>query len=125
MKDKKWKPVKPRFIVDVDERGMVSKDRVFKNGKVVYNQNLGMVYSVDEIVEVLNLTGESDDYLFDLLQAKIWYCQGMYNDTGDEKYKIEEECLKTLRDERYDRSSIIKYNDYLEKRFLERMSGGK
>lgn len=106
-----WKPHRPRFVVETCER--CSDDRMFKNGKVVYNQNLGLAYSVDELVEVLNCNYFSD-YLFELLQVKIWYCQAMYNSTNDEKYKLEEECLKQLRDECHSYHSIYKYNAFLE-----------
>jgi hypothetical protein len=112
---KKWGMRKPRFVVEEDERGLVAKERVFKNGKTVFNQILGFAYSVDEIVEVLNQLGESSDYLYDLIQTKIWYCQGMFRTTGDNKYKIEENALKVLRDEMHDRSSIFIYSDALIK----------
>lgn len=115
---KTWKPKRPRFIVD--ECKQCSNDRKFQNGKCVYNQNLGMAYSVDEIVEVFNLSGESDDYLFELMQEKIWYCQAMYHKTSDKRYKIEEECLKTLRDERHNRNSIFKYTDFLKEYIKEK-----
>ena len=39
----------------------------------------------------------------------------MFKDAGDEKYLIEEQCLKILRDESYDRSSYEKYAEYLKK----------
>lgn len=103
-----------RFIVS-DAKG-VSDDRKFANGKCIYNTRLGMVYSVDEAVEVLNSLGTFGDFLSELIQTKIWYCQGMFKDTGDEKYLIEEQCLKILRDESYDRSSYEKYAEYLKKR---------
>lgn len=103
-----------RFIVgDAKE---ISDDRKFANGKCIYNTRLGMAYSVDEAVEVLNSLGTFGDFLSELLQKKIWYCQGMFKDTGDEKYLIEEQCLKILRDESYDRSSYEKYTEYLKKR---------
>lgn len=102
-----------RFIVS-DAKG-ISDDRKFANGKCIYNTRLGRAYSVDEAVEVLNSLGTFGDFLSELIQEKIWYCQGMFKDTGDEKYLIEEKCLKTLRDELYDRSSYEKYAEYLKK----------
>ena len=129
--DRVWKPRRPRFIVDECER--CSPDRQFKNGKVVYNQNLGMAYSVDELVEVLNCD-YFRDYLFELLQEKIWYCQAKkkaFHDKkvdnwevddetvfscvhGEEKYAFLENELKKLRDECYNYNSIFKYIDFLE-----------
>lgn len=103
-----------RFIVR-DTKG-ASDDRKFVNGKCIYNTRLGMAYSVDEAVEVLNSLGTFGDFLSELLQIKIWYCQGIFEDTGDEKYLIEEQCLKILREESYDRSSYEKYAKYLKKR---------
>ena len=102
-----------RFIVS-DAKG-ISDDRKFANGKCIYNTRLGMAYSADEAVEVLNSLGTFGDFLSELIQTKIWYCQGMFKDTGDEKYLIEEQCLKILRDESYDRSSYEKYAEYLKK----------
>lgn len=103
-----------RFIVS-DAKG-ASDDRKFVNGKCIFNTRLGFAYSVDEAVEVLNSLGTFGDFLSELVQTKIWYCQGMFKDTGDEKYLIEEQCLKTLRDESYGRSSYEKYAEYLKKR---------
>lgn len=105
---------KERFIVSNAKE--ISDDRKFVNGKCIYNTRLGIAYSVDEAVEVLNSLGTFGDFLSELVQTKIWYCQGMFKDTGDEKYLIEEQCLKTLRDESYDRSSYEKYTEYLKKR---------
>ena len=68
-----WKPRQERFIVTECER--CSSDRQFKDNTVVYNKNLGFAYSCEEIVEVLNNNGYTDDYLTELLQFKIWYCQ--------------------------------------------------
>lgn len=133
-----WKPRRPRFIVD--ECSQCSNDRQFKNGKVVYNQNLGMAYSVDEIVEVLN-SDYFSDYLFELLQQKIWYCQAKKKELHDkkvanwerddetvfacvhweEKYTFLEKELKKLRDECYNYNSIFKYSDFLEEKFNERV----
>ena len=132
--DRVWKPRKPRFIVD--ECSQCSNDRQFKNGKVVYNQNLGMAHSVDEIVEVLN-SDYFQDYLFELLQQKIWYCQAKQKELQDkkianwehddetvfasvhwkEKYTFLEDELKKLREECYNYNSIFKYTDFLEEQF--------
>ena len=54
-----WDKDSPRFRVETCSR--CGDDRQFKNGKVVYNQRLGMAYSVDEIVEVFNTVGMSLD----------------------------------------------------------------
>ena len=110
-----WKPRKQRFTVEECEK--CSDDRKFQNGKVVYNQILGMAYSVDEIVEVLNRQGLFSDYFFDLIREKIWYCQLLYKQTGDEKYHIEECCLRILRDESHNRSSIFKYSNFLKESY--------
>ncbi len=137
---KGWKPRRPRFIVE--ECDKCSNDRVFKNGKIVYNQNLGMAYSVDEIVEVLN-NDYFSDYLFELLQEKIWYCQAKKKELHDkkvanwehddetvfacvhweEKYTFLEEELKKLRDECHNYSSIFKYTDFLKEYIKENKKG--
>ena len=48
-----WDPDEPRFIV-ADAHDKIADDRAFRNGKCVFNQRLGIVYSVEEIVEILN-----------------------------------------------------------------------
>lgn len=48
-----WDPNEPRFRV-AEATEYISDDRVFKNGKCVENQRLKIVYSVDDIVDVLN-----------------------------------------------------------------------
>lgn len=45
--------------------------RTFKNGLCVYNNRLGMAYSVTEIVEVLNSLVEYKDLVSDLFDEKI------------------------------------------------------
>ena len=112
-----WKPRKPRFIVT--ECPKCSDNRQFKYNTTVYNQNLGMAYSSEEIVEVLNNNGYTTDYLSELLQFKIWYCQAKYRKTKDDKYLIEEKCLKKLREEVYHKNSIFTYIDYLKKQMNE------
>jgi len=110
---------KERFTVEDCNRA--SDDRVFRNGKCVYNNRLGFAYSVDEIVEVLNHNGRFGDSVWDLMQNKIWFMQGMYNRTGDEKYKVHEDMLKELREELYNpAASSEKYAETLEEWFLER-----
>lgn len=124
---KGWKPRRPRFIVE--ECDKCSNDIVFKNGKVVYNQNLGMAYSVDEIVEVLN-NDYFSDYLFELLQVKIWYCQAKKKEASknrnaskiDYYHNLEFE-LKELRDECHNYSSIFKYTDFLKEYIKENKKG--
>lgn len=105
-----------RFIVDDKPGKFIADERVFKNNKCVFNKRLGFAYSVDEIVEVLNELGKSGDFLTDLIQTKIWYCQAKYEETQDSKWLTEEECLRTLRNEYYDKNSIIKYAEYLAQR---------
>jgi len=109
---KYWKPRRDRFVVVECER--CSDDRAFKDNTSVYNQNLDMAYNAEEIVEVLNNNGYDSDYLTELLQFKIWYCQAKYRKTKDDKYLLEEECLKKLREEVYHKDSIFQYVDYLK-----------
>ncbi|MBQ6220153.1 MAG: hypothetical protein IJH63_10445 [Methanobrevibacter sp.] len=107
----------PRF--SVEECPECSNDRKFMNNKCVYNKRLGMAYSVTEIVEVLN-NRHYQDRVYELLQNKIWYMQGMYHRTGDEKYKQEEVILKELREELYEPyHSSVKYTEKLKEWFLE------
>ena len=119
-----WKPEKNRFIVEKAGE-IVSPNRRFANGECVFNQKLGMAYSVDEIVEVLNIDGEFSDYFFELIQEKIWYCQAQFHETGDEHYLIEEECLRTLRDEIHNRAAIFEYRDFLMERHKQIGNGEK
>ena len=55
-----WDPNEPRFIKK--ECLQCSEDRQFKTGDCVYNQRLGLAYSVDDIVEVLNDTHAEKTY---------------------------------------------------------------
>ena len=55
-----WNPEEPRFIVRQNQGE--SDDRTFKNNKCVHNQRLGLTYSVDEIVEVLNANDEREEF---------------------------------------------------------------
>lgn len=48
-----WNPNEPRFVV-ADATESLSDNRKFVNGKCVENQRLKIVYSVEDIVEVLN-----------------------------------------------------------------------
>lgn len=112
---------KEKFIVD--EAGEFCTDeRTFKNGKCVYNQIIGIAYSAEQIVEVLN----NDDYydrVMDLMQNKIWYMQGMFHRTGLKKYKYMENTLMELRDELYEpRSYGEKYGEVLYKWLKEKES---
>ena len=50
----RWNPNEPRFIVTECEE--CSDDKVFQNNKCVFNQRLGLAYSIDDIVEILNNT---------------------------------------------------------------------
>ena len=52
-----WNPNEPRFIV-TEATESLSDNRKFVNGKCVENQRLKIVYSVEDIVEVLNNYGE-------------------------------------------------------------------
>lgn len=113
-----------KFIVDNGSEH-VAEDRVFKNNKVVFNTRLGFAYSVDEIVEVLNELGRYDDWVYDLMQNRIWHAQGMYHRTNDEKYKVLEETLKELREELYEpKNSSKKYAKILNNWYIERTYDG-
>ena len=109
---------KARF--SVEECNQCSDNRKFQNGECVYNNRLGFAYSVDEIVEVLN-QNKYQDGVNDLIQNKIWYVQGMYKHTGDEKYKEQEIILKELREELYEPSS----NSLKYAKKLKQWYGGK
>lgn len=61
-----WNPNEPRFIVE--DCPQCGDDRQFKNGKVVFNQRLKLAYSVDEIVEVLNASGDFNDGARDFIR---------------------------------------------------------
>ena len=63
-----------RFIVS-DAEG-ISDDRKFANGKCIYNTRLGMAYSADEAVEVLNSLGTFGDFLSELIQKKYGIVRG-------------------------------------------------
>lgn len=109
---------KPRFIVD-EGHDRVAPERIFRNGKVVFNTRLGFAYSVDEIVEVLNQMGKYQDRVYELMQNKIWYAQGMYRRTGEEEFKVLEETLKELREELYEpKASSERYEEFLRDWYL-------
>lgn len=57
-----WNPNEPRFIVG-DAHDGLADDRAFKNGKCVYNQRLGIIYTVGYIVDALNDFGDEIDKL--------------------------------------------------------------
>lgn len=62
-----WNPNEPRFIIK--KCPQCGSDRKFHDDdKCVYNQRLGFAYSVDEIVDVLNINGESWDKLYDFIR---------------------------------------------------------
>lgn len=110
---------KPRFIVD-DGHDRVAPERIFRNGKVVFNTRLGFAYSVDEIVEVLNQQGKYQDEVYDFLQNKIWYAQGQYRRTGKEEFKVLEETLRELREELLEpHANGKKYEEILRDWYLE------
>ena len=57
---------------EVEPAGEYTEDsRTFKNGLCVYNNRLGMAYSVTEIVEVLNSLVEYKDLITELFDEKI------------------------------------------------------
>ena len=57
---------------EVELAGEYTEDsRTFKNGLCVYNNRLGMAYSVTEIVEVLNSLVEYKDLVSELFDEKI------------------------------------------------------
>lgn len=57
-----WNQNEPRFIVE-DAHDELADDRAFKNGKCVYNQRLGIVYTVEYVVDALNELGNEIDKL--------------------------------------------------------------
>ena len=57
-----WNLNEPRFIVE-DAHDGLADDRAFKNGKCVYNQRLGIVYTVEYVVDALNELGDEIDKL--------------------------------------------------------------
>ena len=61
----RWNPNDPVFIKE--ECPMCGDDRQFKTGEVVFNQRLGLAYSVDEIVEVLNVMRTWEDKAKELI----------------------------------------------------------
>lgn len=57
---------------EVEPAGEYTEDsRTFKNGLCVYNNRLGMAYSVTEIVEVLNGLHEMQDLILQVFDARI------------------------------------------------------
>ena len=57
---------------EVEPAGEYTEDsRQFKNGLCVFNNRLGMAYSVTEIVEVLNSLHEMQDLILQLFDARI------------------------------------------------------
>lgn len=108
---------KPVFIVLPG--GEAEDSRVFRNDTCVFNSRLGMAYSSEEIVEVLNQRDYYDNVM-NLMQDKIWYMQGMYRRTNNSVYKNTEEVLRELRKELYEPyNSDKKYANMLEQWFKE------
>ena len=61
-----------RDFFEVEPADEYTEDsRTFKNGLCVYNNRLGMAYSVTEIVEVLNSLVEYKDLINELFDKKI------------------------------------------------------
>ena len=61
-----------RDTFEVEPAGEYTEDsRQFKNGLCVYNNRLGMAYSVTELVEVLNSLVEYKDLVSNLFDEKI------------------------------------------------------
>lgn len=60
-----WDPNEPVFIKK--ECPQCGEDRQFQTGEVVFNQRLGLAYSVDEIVEVLNTLRTFEDEAKELI----------------------------------------------------------
>ena len=57
---------------EVEPAGEYTEDsRTFKNGLCVFNNRLGMAYSVTEIVEVLNGLHEMQDLILQVFDARI------------------------------------------------------
>lgn len=61
-----------RDFFEVELAGEYTEDsRTFKNGLCVFNNRLGMAYSVTEIVEVLNGLHEMQDLILQVFDARI------------------------------------------------------
>ena len=97
-----------RDFFEVEPADEYTEDsRTFKNGLCVYNNRLGMAYSVTEIVEVLNSLVEYKDLINELFDKKI---EALENDLEravkagmgtsilyeelDELENLKEECMR-------------------------------
>ena len=91
-----WNPNEPRFVIM--DCPQCSDDRKFKNDKCVYNQRLGFAYSVSELVEVLNSSGESWDKCSDFIRDT--YLKLKHDDT-EQVYSRDSllELFKSIADE--------------------------
>ena len=83
-----WNPDEPRFIVENAHDGLAD-DRAFKNGKCVYNQRLGIVYTVGYIVDVLNEFGDEIDKLKEENEALKKFIKDNFNEMMDNKMVVE------------------------------------
>lgn len=108
---------KKKFFVHKVDPDWKQKDRVFKNNKVVYNNDLGHIYSVDEIVEVLNNDSFYSD-LFTFIQFKIWYMESQLFEKGENVIlKAEIQFLRDLREEMVEPiSNAKKYSKLLREK---------
>lgn len=108
---------KDKFFVHKVDPDWEQEDRVFKNNKVVFNNDLGHIYSVDEIVEVLNNDSFYSD-LFTFIQFKIWYMESQLFEKGENVIlKAEIQFLRDLREEMIEPvSSAKKYSKLLREK---------
>ena len=108
---------KKKFFVHKVDPDWEQEDRVFKNNKVVFNNDLGHIYSVDEIVEVLNNDSFYSD-LFTFIQFKIWYMESQLFEKGENVIlKAEIQFLRDLREEMIEPvSSAKKYSKLLREK---------
>ena len=47
-------------IIEITTCPYCDENQVFKSGQCIYNKRLGLVYTIDEIVEILNNITEVD-----------------------------------------------------------------
>lgn len=62
----RWDPNEPVFVKK--ECPQCGFDRQFKTSEIVFNQRIGLAYSVDEIVEVLNAMRAWEDKARELIE---------------------------------------------------------
>lgn len=108
---------KKKFFVHEVDPDWEQEDRVFKNNKVVFNNDLGHIYSVDEIVEVLNNDSFYSD-LFTFIQFKIWYMESqLFEKEDNEILKAKIDFLRDLREEMVEPiSNTKKYSKLLREK---------